>query len=114
MARFETDCLRRKTRAVAVAPNGRRQPRPSFAARRNCILRRFDVELGVRGYPQGVLAELSRLSIGRGKDPAPSPRALDQGEHGVAGDSSHQGKEDWSNPDLYLAPSPSASAVPIR
>jgi len=62
MARYAAECSQR-------ARQGTRRSRPRSelprAAARLCILRHFDRELGVYGYPAGVLGALAKTPAGR-------------------------------------------------
>jgi len=97
MARFGADCLVRKERARSGTHRPRRL---SVAAQRVCILRRFDSELGVRGYPEGVLSELAKRSTSGRETGAESPPA--QGN--VSPDSTDESRDgdqvDWSDSRL--------------
>jgi hypothetical protein len=111
MATFESRCTtgpsHRGDRKVAP----RRRHRLPLAAGRACILRQFDLELGLRGYPEAVLGQMSKTASqprDRAADSAPSRSRVfpDDTDEADPHDSS-----DWSNQRLYFL-SPPAPSLP--
>jgi hypothetical protein len=111
MAAFASACDGARRRPAGDRPK-RRGRSPSLLGRRDCILRRFDLDLGVRGYPRGVLAELQRMSAERlnaiAASPKPGSRVAD--DETVA-PTAHD-PIDWSDARLYFTP-PVTSAAPV-
>jgi len=103
MSAYAADCAGRRSRRVHDPVRKPRSRRLSLEARRACILRRFDIEFDIRGYPTGVLSELAKLAAsrrGRATDPPPPSRA-----HVFPDDTDHAGLQvssEWSNTRLYF------------
>jgi hypothetical protein len=107
MDRFAGGCLARTGRRLGHTTGSARPARWRLVASRGCILRRFDVELGVRGYPEGVLSELARLSARPGNRASESHDAHSQV---VPTEPAVGSEDDWSDRRLDLAPSQPPSA----
>jgi hypothetical protein len=103
MASFASACRRSGERSAAGTPLHLRRA-ASLVAERGCILRRFDVELGVNGYPQGVLSELRRMSADRRNPTEGSSSGHNRVAADAADDAATAVGRDWSDTRLYFPP----------
>jgi hypothetical protein len=108
MATFAAACAGPSTRPHLRSKTRRRRRLPA-AANRACILRHFDTELGVHGYPEGVLAQLAKMAAKASDPGVDSPPARSSAFPDNTDETDARDRTDWSNPRLYFSSPPAPS-----
>jgi hypothetical protein len=115
MAAYAAECGKPTARLRGRASTRNHPSRPRrlpLAAERVCILRHFDTELNVQGFPQAVLAMLAKISATLPDTTMDSPPARSAAFPDGTDESDARDRSDWSSPRFFFTPPP-APLLPV-